>query len=113
MAGLKKLSALEELRVLSQARFIVVPDENPCETAKLYSAVWADTAETPAVPVPARNGLFTGTAIWSNNSVPVMSGSNERKGILAVEKGNDAPAVPRPVPPASVLRMSVSANHGL
>src|ERR1700746_134034 len=114
--GLKKLKAdAEELRVLSQVKLTVVPGLNPCETPKLYWSVCTPKPVSPEVevPVPDKNGLFTGTTCESIDTVPETSGSKLNVGTLAVEKGKLAPAVPRPTPPPAVAKRSVSANHTL
>src|SRR5882762_349446 len=60
-AGLKEFTGeLEELRVLSQATVTLAPEVKPCDTLKLYWAVWLCRPVSAEVPVPEINGLLIG-----------------------------------------------------
>src|SRR5256885_9904538 len=113
-SGLKKLNAEpEDERRLFHAIVRFVPVVNPCETLLLNCEVWVTSdAAVAEVPTPEMNGLLMGDLLSSKEICEVNVGSKLRNGILALEKRTAAPGMPFGKPPASAVRISVSAIHG-
>src|SRR6266436_9907 len=117
-AGLKKLAAGEDWRLLFQVTLTFVPVRKVSVNWLLYCAECDTTAPTTAAePVPERKGLLIGVSTSENETLLVRIGSNdcmvrENGLVFAEEEEMAAPGVPNPKPPELALRMLSSASHG-
>src|SRR5690349_18636662 len=114
-AGLKKFTAeLEEDRVLFHRTVAVVRVENHSVTLFWYTVACVVRFVSILVwLVSELNGWYTGVLRSSNEICDVSVGSKFINGMLAKDCRTSAPLIPNGCAPASVAKISVSANHTL